>query len=247
MSTLTAPERPPAGVRSPLPIISMTGVGKTYGQEGRTGAPLVRVLRDVDLEVRPGEYAAVIGPSGSGKSTLMHLIGLLDRPSQGEYLFGQQRVQEMSTEHLSRQRNRSIGFVFQTFFLLPKLTVLQNVVLPLRLRGASRPESEALARQYLERLGMLRWSSSRPPQLSGGQKQRVVIARALAQQPAVILADEPTGNLDSGATLDIMQVFDDLHALGTTIITVTHDLAVARRAQRVIQVADGTVISGGTD
>lgn len=230
-----------SGNTRPL-VIAMREVYRWYpGPTGET-SDRVYVLRSVDLEIQAGEYIAIIGPSGSGKSTLMHLMGLLDRPSSGHYTFQQHDVARLDNTQLSAFRNLHIGFVFQTFYLMPKLTVIENVALPLRLRGMTATAQHKTARHYLERVGLWRYADKRPSQLSGGQKQRVVVARALAQEPSTILADEPTGNLDRQAGADVLTLFDELHQQGNTIIVVTHDPVVAERAQRVIGIDDGWVV-----
>ncbi|WP_219722059.1 ABC transporter ATP-binding protein [Deinococcus planocerae] len=226
------------------PLLVMRGVNKWY--PGPTAQPgdRVWVLRDVQLQIHAGEHVAVVGPSGSGKSTLMHLLGLLDRPSDGSYHFRQHDVVQMDAAQLAQARNAHIGFVFQTFYLMPKLTVLENVMLPLRLRGVPLAARQATARRYLERVGLLPWQHQRPAQLSGGQKQRVVVARALTQESSLILADEPTGNLDRRTGQGVLDLFDELRAQGKTLVIVTHDPDVAERAQRRFLVEDGYVEAG---
>lgn len=223
-------------------VMTMRGVSRWYPGPSGEASDRVPVLNKVDLDIRAGEYIAVTGPSGSGKSTLMHLMGLLDRPSDGHYTFQQHDVTELDNAQLSTFRNLHIGFVFQTFYLMPKLTVMENVALPLRLRGLTPSAQRTTARVYLERVGLCRYADKRPSQLSGGQKQRVVIARALAQEPSTILADEPTGNLDRQAGADVLTLFDELRQQGNTIIVVTHDPLVAERARRVIGIEDGWVV-----
>jgi putative ABC transport system ATP-binding protein len=206
---------------------------------GRVDVP---ALRGVDLDVRAGEYVAIMGPSGSGKSTLMHILGCLDRPSSGEYRLDGKDVSRLGGRELARVRNRKVGFVFQTFNLMPRLTVDENVALPLKYRGGlSRKERRAIARRLLDRLGLTDRVGHRPDELSGGQCQRVAIARALIGEPAILMADEPTGNLDSKAGRDVLATFDELHGAGHTILLVTHDPNVAAHAERVIEVSDGRV------
>jgi putative ABC transport system ATP-binding protein len=220
------------------PLIRARGLTKVY-RMGRVDVP---ALRGVDLDVRAGEYVAIMGPSGSGKSTLMHILGCLDRPSTGEYRLDGKDVSRLGGRELARVRNRKVGFVFQTFNLMPRLTVDENVALPLKYRGGlSRKERRAIARRLLDRLGLTDRVGHRPDELSGGQCQRVAIARALIGEPAILMADEPTGNLDSKAGRDVLATFDELHEAGHTILLVTHDPNVAAHAERVIEVSDGRV------
>ncbi|HEX9755074.1 MAG TPA: ABC transporter ATP-binding protein [Gemmatimonadales bacterium] len=220
------------------PLIRARGLTKVY-RMGRVDVP---ALRGVDLDVRAGEYVAIMGPSGSGKSTLMHILGCLDRPSSGEYRLDGKDVSRLGGRELARVRNRKVGFVFQTFNLMPRLTVDENVALPLKYRGGlSRKERRAIARRLLDRLGLTDRVGHRPDELSGGQCQRVAIARALIGEPAILMADEPTGNLDSKAGRDVLATFDELHGAGHTILLVTHDPNVAAHAERVIEVSDGRV------
>lgn len=220
-------------------IISTRGLRKEY----EMGSETVYALRGVDIDIRRNEYIAVMGPSGSGKSTLMNLIGCLDTPTAGEYWLNGQAVQDLDDDELARIRNRDIGFVFQTFNLLPRATALHNVELPLIYAGVPRKERRQRAEQVLEQTGLADRMDHKPNELSGGQRQRVAIARALVNQPTILLADEPTGNLDSVTSRDIMQVFDELHEAGQTIITVTHELEVSEHAERVITLRDGMVES----
>ncbi len=206
------------------------------------GDAVVRALDEVSLAVAPGEYVAVMGPSGSGKSTLMNILGLLDTPSAGSYTLRGREVSNLSDDDLSLTRNREIGFVFQTFNLLPRLTALANVELPLLYAGVDPDERRARAHELLASVGLAERARHRPTELSGGQRQRVAIARSLANDPALLLADEPTGNLDSTTATEILGVFDDLHAAGRTIVLVTHDREVAERADRVIHMRDGKVL-----
>jgi len=207
------------------------------------GAETVNALRGVSLEIRRNEYVAIMGPSGSGKSTLMNLIGCLDTPSTGEYWLNGQEVSRMPDDALARVRNREIGFVFQTFNLLPRASALQNVELPLVYAGVGARERRERSRAALTRVGLGDRMGHRPNELSGGQRQRVAIARALVNDPAILLADEPTGNLDSTTSEEIMRVFESLHAQGQTIIMVTHEPDIAAHAARVIVLRDGRVAS----
>jgi len=196
-------------------------------------------LRDINLEIREGDFLSIMGPSGSGKSTFMNLIGCLDTPNGGAYWLNGQEVSRMSDDALARVRNREIGFVFQTFNLLPRATALHNVELPLVYAGVSSGERRKRARQALERVGLGDRMGHRPNELSGGQRQRVAIARALVNSPSLLLADEPTGNLDSTTSEEIMAVFGELHSQGQTIVVVTHEPSIARYAERVIVLRDG--------
>ncbi len=201
----------------------------------------VRALQGVTFSVMPNEFLAIMGPSGSGKSTLMNLIGCLDTPTEGEYFLKGKRVSTMSENELAQVRNAEIGFVFQVFNLLPRATTFRNVELPLIYRGMKRKEREARVRQALEMVEMGGRMHHRPPELSGGERQRVAIARALVNDPAILLADEPTGNLDSKTGAEILNLFHKLHAKGNTIIIVTHDWDIARQAQRIIYLRDGRI------
>jgi len=207
------------------------------------GDKAVLALRGVDLLIRRNEYVAIMGPSGSGKSTLMNLLGCLDTPTDGEYWLNGQEVSRMSDDALARVRNREIGFVFQTFNLLPRATALHNVELPLIYAGVPAPERSRRARQALERVGLAQRAAHRPSELSGGQRQRVAIARALVNRPSLLLADEPTGNLDSTTSEEIMKVFGDLRAQGQTIVVVTHEPSIAGCAERLVVLRDGRVDS----
>jgi putative ABC transport system ATP-binding protein len=210
-------------------------------REYQMGGEIVRALRGVDLAIRRNEYVAIMGPSGSGKSTLMNLIGCLDTPTGGEYWLNGQEVSRMSDDHLARVRNREIGFVFQTFNLLPRASALQNVELPLVYAGAGARERRERAREALVRVGLEDRMDHRPNELSGGQRQRVAIARALVNRPSILLADEPTGNLDTATSEEIMRVFATLHDQGQTVIMVTHEADIAAHAARVVVLRDGKV------
>ncbi|MCX7697583.1 MAG: ABC transporter ATP-binding protein [Bacteroidales bacterium] len=203
----------------------------------------VPALNGIDLEIQQGEFVAIMGPSGSGKSTLMNIIGCLDSPTSGEYYLHHKLVSNMDDRELARIRNAEIGFVFQTFNLLPRYTALENVALPLVYAGIPNAQREKRALQLLEMVGLLEWKNHKPNELSGGQKQRVAIARALINNPSIIIADEPTGNLDSKSSAEIMQLFQQIHARGNTIILVTHDEKIALYAQRLVQLMDGKIIN----
>ncbi len=234
--------QPPAETAaSPDEVIRMRGIRKVYD----TGTVRVEALCGVDLVVRQGEMAALVGPSGSGKSTLMNLIGCLDTPTEGSYLLRGETVEGLDRDRLADIRNRRIGFVFQSFNLLPHLTAFANVELPLLFGGvAARARRERVA-ELLDRVGLADRAGHRPTELSGGQMQRVAIARALAMRPDIVLADEPTGNLDTSSGGDIMGLFEELWRQGTTILVVTHDPALARRASRVVEIRDGRIVAGG--
>jgi len=220
-------------------VIVTRGLKRDYDM----GGEVVHALRGVDLAVRRNEYVAIMGPSGSGKSTLMNLIGCLDTPSSGEYWLNGQMVSTMSDDQLARVRNKEIGFVFQTFNLLPRATALHNVELPLVYAGVSSAERKRRASQALERVALGDRMTHRPNELSGGQRQRVAIARALVNEPSILLADEPTGNLDSHTSAEIMNVFEGLAAHGQTVIMVTHEADIAAHARRVVVLRDGVIAS----
>jgi putative ABC transport system ATP-binding protein len=220
-----------------MALIETRDLWKTYTM----GDEEIHALRGVSIEIERGEYVAIMGPSGSGKSTLMNLIGCLDTPSKGSYLLNEKEVASMNDDDLAQIRNEEIGFVFQTFNLLPRATALHNVELPLIYAGVSGKERQERARQALEKVDLTARASHRPNELSGGQRQRVAIARALVNNPSILLADEPTGNLDSKTGNEIMGVFERLHATGNTIVLVTHEADIAAYAHRVIHIRDGQV------
>ena len=233
----TQPARPQA---DPREMIRLEEVRKIYD----AGENEVHALRGVDLIVAAGDYLAIMGPSGSGKSTLMHIIGCLDVPSSGRYFLGGELVSEMSPRQLARVRNERIGFVFQSFNLLPRASVLRNVELPLTYAGMTRTERRARALEALERVSLSDRARHLPSQLSGGQRQRVAIARALVNNPTILLADEPTGNLDTKTGQEILGVFDQLNQRGHIVCLVTHDPNVATHAHRVIRIVDGLIQDG---
>jgi putative ABC transport system ATP-binding protein len=220
-----------------MALIETRDLWKTYVM----GDEEIHALRGVSIEIQRGEYVAIMGPSGSGKSTLMNLIGCLDTPSKGSYLLNDKEVAAMNDDELARIRNEEIGFVFQTFNLLPRATALHNVELPLVYAGISGKTRQERAREALAKVELTERASHRPSELSGGQRQRVAIARALVNNPSILLADEPTGNLDSKTGTEIMGVFDRLHGGGNTIVLVTHEADIAAYAHRVIHIRDGQV------
>jgi putative ABC transport system ATP-binding protein len=220
-------------------VIELRGVARRYTM----GDQVVNALDGVDIRFERNEYVAIIGASGSGKSTMMNIIGCLDRPTEGEYWLGGENVSEMSENELARIRNREIGFVFQSFNLLPRASALKNVMQPLVYRQMPRSQRAQLAQKALDRVGLGERVNSLPNQLSGGQRQRVAIARALVGEPAILLADEPTGNLDSRTSGEIMELFDALQAAGQTIVMVTHETDIAARCHRVVRLEDGKVAS----
>jgi putative ABC transport system ATP-binding protein len=230
------PQRP-AG---PL-VIAIENVTKLY----QMGDETIHALRGVSLDIRRNEYLAVMGPSGSGKSTMMNMLGCLDTPTSGRYEFNGSDVKSMTDDELADIRNREIGFVFQTFNLLPRSDALRNVELPLIYGGVPPQERHARARKALEDVGLAERIHHRPNELSGGQRQRVAIARALVNRPSIILADEPTGNLDSKTGIEILALFEELYEKGNTIIVVTHEESVARNARRIIRLHDGLIESDG--
>jgi putative ABC transport system ATP-binding protein len=220
-----------------MALIETVDLWKTY----QMGEEEIHALRGVSIQIERGEYVAIMGPSGSGKSTLMNLIGCLDTPSRGSYLLNGKQVSQMSDNELARIRNEEIGFVFQTFNLLPRATALRNVELPLVYAGVPAKDREQRARAALEKVELASRMSHRPNELSGGQRQRVAIARALVNNPSILLADEPTGNLDSKTGVEIMALFERLHKAGNTIVLVTHEPDVAAYAYRAIHIRDGQV------
>jgi putative ABC transport system ATP-binding protein len=220
-----------------LPVAELLNVDKIYGQ----GEAQVKALDNLCLRVERGDYLAVMGASGSGKSTAMNIIGCLDRPTSGTYRLNGVAVETLSDDQLADVRNRELGFVFQQFHLLPQLTAIENVILPMIYAGVSSDQRRQRARQALERVGLGHRLDNRPNQLSGGQQQRVALARAIINQPALLLADEPTGALDSRTTAEVLEIFDDLNAQGITILLVTHEADVGARAGRVVQFRDGRV------
>lgn len=223
------------------PIIQITGVEKIYD----LGRAKVHALAGVDLRIYPNDYVAIMGPSGSGKSTLMNMLGCLDTPTTGQYFFGGEDVARMSDNDLADIRNRRIGFVFQSFNLLPRATILRNVELPLVYAGLRRQERVERATHALEQVGLGSRINHRPNELSGGQRQRVAVARALVTDPSILLADEPTGNLDSKTGEEIMALFEQLYQRGHTIILVTHEEDIARHARRLVRLRDGLIESDG--
>jgi ABC-type lipoprotein export system ATPase subunit len=229
------------------PVLRTRGLRKEYGK----GEGLVRAVDGVDLDVAAGETVAVMGPSGCGKSTLLHLIGGLDRPSGGEVSLAGHRIDQLGERALARMRRSDVGFVFQAFHLMEELTSVENVELPALLAGSSPRAARRRAADLLERVGLADRASFLPSALSGGQRQRVAVARALSNEPLVVLADEPTGNLDSAATLDVLRLFESLHEAGQTLVIVTHDERIAATADRLISMRDGafvdeTRMTGGT-
>ncbi|HXJ98085.1 MAG TPA: ABC transporter ATP-binding protein [Gelidibacter sp.] len=209
----------------------------------KLGSETVYVLKGIDLDIERGDYVAIMGPSGSGKSTLMNLLGCLDTPTSGQYILNGKDVSQLSDDQLAEIRNKEIGFVFQTFNLLPRTTALDNVALPMIYAGASKADREARATSVLHDVGLADRIHHKPNELSGGQRQRVAVGRALVNKPSIILADEPTGNLDSKTSLEILQLFDDIHKAGNTVIVVTHEEDVAARAARIIRLRDGIIES----
>jgi putative ABC transport system ATP-binding protein len=220
-------------------IIELSKIVKNY----KIGTIIVEALRSIDLDIDKNEYVAIMGPSGSGKSTLMNLIGCLDTPTSGKYVLNNKDVSQLDDNQLADIRNNEIGFVFQTFNLLPRYTALENVTLPLIYAGFSKVDRIERAKEVLESVSLTDRMTHKPNELSGGQRQRVAVARALVNHPSIILADEPTGNLDSKTSIDIMNLFDDIHELGNTIIVVTHEEDIAKRAKRVVRLIDGEVES----
>ena len=221
------------------PLINITNIKRDFV----LGNEIVYVLKGIDLQINKGEYVALMGPSGSGKSTLMNLLGCLDTPTSGNYILNGKDVSQMKDDELAGIRNKEIGFVFQTFNLLPRTTALDNVALPMIYAGYSKSERVARATEVLQQVSLGDRMDHQPNQLSGGQRQRVAIARALVNKPSIILADEPTGNLDSKTSLEIMALFDEIHAQGNTVILVTHEEEIAEYAHRIIRLRDGMIES----
>ena len=221
------------------PLIQITNIKRDFV----LGNEIVYVLKGIDLEIKKGEYVALMGPSGSGKSTLMNLLGCLDTPTSGSYILNGKDVSKMHDDELAEIRNKEIGFVFQTFNLLPRTTALDNVALPMVYAGFSKSERKVRAEEVLKQVGLADRMDHQPNQLSGGQRQRVAVARALVNNPSIILADEPTGNLDSKTSEEIMKLFGDIHKLGNTVIVVTHEEEVAAYAHRIIRLRDGMIES----
>jgi putative ABC transport system ATP-binding protein len=224
-----------------MPVIDMNAIRKTYD----TGKVKVEALKGIDLSVAPGEFVAVVGPSGSGKSTLMNLIGCLDTATGGSYRLAGENVAGLQRDALADIRNRRVGFVFQNFNLLPQISSFENVEMPLLFGGVAPKKRKERVAELMTRVGLADRMDHKPTELSGGQMQRVAIARALAMDPAILLADEPTGNLDTSSGSDVMSIFAELSQQGRTLIVITHDLSLARRAGRIIEVRDGRIISDG--
>lgn len=220
-------------------IIDIKGITRDFP----LGSEIVHVLKGIDLIINKGEYVALMGPSGSGKSTLMNILGCLDTPTAGKYILNGKDVSQMADDELAEIRNKEIGFVFQTFNLLPRTTALDNVALPMIYAGYKKPERIERATEVLRQVGLADRMDHKPNQLSGGQRQRVAVARALVNKPSIILADEPTGNLDSKTSLEIMGLFNEIHANGNTVILVTHEEDIAAYAHRVIRLRDGIIES----
>jgi putative ABC transport system ATP-binding protein len=229
--------------KNPLPIgraiIEMAGIRKVYD----TGKVKVEALKGVDLTIEKGEFVAIVGPSGSGKSTLMNLLGCLDTPSGGDYFIGGEKVAGLTRDALAEVRNRRVGFVFQAFNLLPQISAFENVEMPLVFGGVPPKVRRAKVAELLGKVGLGDRMDHKPTELSGGQMQRVAIARALAMDPDIVLADEPTGNLDTTSGTDIMGVFLDLWKQGSTLVVITHDMVLARRASRIVEIRDGRIVS----
>ncbi len=218
-------------------IISMQNINKSY----HTGINPLRVLKNVSLTVQRGEYLAILGPSGSGKSTLMNIIGCMDVADEGTYFLDGIQVEKADEKELTMIRNQKIGFIFQKYHLIPTYNVLQNIVMPLLMRGMTLEEATAASRDIIQMLGLTERIHHKPNELSGGQQQRVAIARALVGQPALLLADEPTGALDQNSGAEVLKLFKKLHDMGNTIVMITHDLSVAKHAERVVQIIDGEI------
>ena len=221
-----------------MPILELHNVNKAYQIDSQK----LEVLKDINLEVKKGEFIAIMGPSGSGKSTLMNIMGCLDTPTSGKVIFENRDVSKLSETELAQIRNQKVGFVFQTFNLIPRTTALANIELPLIYKGIPDKERKALAKKVLEQFGLTQRMFHFPNQLSGGEQQRVAIARALITQPLIILADEPTGNLDSKTGEEIIKIFQDLNKAGNTVILVTHEKDIAEHAKKIIKIHDGEIV-----
>ncbi len=216
---------------------------KDLSRHFRIGTQVIKALQSVDLNVKQNEYLALMGTSGSGKSTLMNILGCLDQPTSGEYVLNNHLVSSLKEDELAEIRNREIGFVFQTFNLLPRYSALDNVALPLVYSGMSKEERDAMAEKALVNVGLSDRMDHKPNELSGGQRQRVAVARALINNPSILLADEPTGNLDSKTSYEIMELFDEIHNQGNTVILVTHEEDISKHARRVVNMRDGYIVS----
>jgi putative ABC transport system ATP-binding protein len=238
LPTTQAPTATAAGFAA-APLISLRGISRTYDM----GHVQVPALRDVDLDVMPGEFLAIVGPSGSGKSTMMHILGCLDRPTTGTYVLAGTPVEDLDDDGLARVRSRTIGFVFQSYNLLPRTSALDNVTAPLLYQGVGRGDRAERATAALQRLGLGDRLQHEPSELSGGQQQRVAIARALVTDPALILADEPTGNLDQASGHEVLALLQELNQTGRTIILITHDVGVAAAASRQVHIRDGRLVA----
>lgn len=224
-------------------IIELKGINKYY----KMGESTLHALKNVNLSVKKGEYLAILGPSGSGKSTLMNMIGCMDNPNEGEYLLDGNEIHRMKESQLTKIRNQEIGFIFQRYHLIPTYNVLQNIVMPLLMRGMTLEEAKEKSSDTIEMLGLKERVLHRPGELSGGQQQRVAIARALVGEPAILLADEPTGALDKKSGIEVLKLFQKLSDMGNTIVMITHDLSVAKNAQRVVRIVDGELFEGEED
>lgn len=218
-------------------LIQLKGIAKIY----QMGSLEVKALQDITLDINKNEYVALMGPSGSGKSTLMNILGCLDTPSKGDYILNNTDVSHLEDNQLAEIRNKEIGFVFQTFNLLPRYTALENVALPLIYAGENKESRDARAKEVLKQVGLEDRMHHKPNELSGGQRQRVAVARALVNRPSIILADEPTGNLDSTTSIEIMELFSEIHSQGNTVILVTHEPDIAKNAHRIVRLIDGLV------